>query len=100
MYIPCLELPAGTRLLAVLTFGNRMGWLNEPIGVFVVDVVDVAGSSILISCFKNGELMPIGIEAVAVFVEVVATPSFASFFWANVAAVWRSFPPPLGFNNN
>ena len=50
-------------------------------GVFVVAVVvDVedAGSSILISCFKNGELMPIGIEAV--FVEVVATPSFASFF--------------------
>lgn len=59
-------------MFAVLTLGNRIGGI-------VFDVAGNVGISIFIGCVRNGELMP----------------AVDAFFEANVAAVSRSFPPPL-----
>jgi hypothetical protein len=89
MKLPGLdEAPGGTRLFAVLTFGNLIGWVKGNVAGFVDD----AGSSSLISFFKKGELIPMvaGTEMLAV-VTVLLLPSPV---FGNVAAVSRSFPPP------
>lgn len=85
-----MELPAGTRLFAVLTFGNLIGVLNDKFPDFATDD---DGTSILISCFRNGELIPIGIDEE--FVVKADDDAPVSFFFAKIAAVSRSFPPPF-----
>lgn len=77
-------------MFAVLTFGNLKGCVKGKAAF-----VDDTGSSIFNSFFRKGELIPTVAGSEMLAVAVVAVLFLLSLFPAKVAAVSRSFPPPI-----